>query len=66
MKRIKLIDSAQNTFHELKVIFAQNVVLQHFNSVKVIRLKMNIFEFAKKVMMFQQTESHLRIYIDTQ
>ncbi len=55
MKRIELIDSAWNTFQKLKVIFAQNVVLQHFNSAKVIRLKMNISEFAEKAMIFQQT-----------
>ncbi len=54
MKRIELINSAWNTFQKLKVIFAQNVVLQHFNSAKVIRLKMNVFEFTKRTMMSQQ------------
>ncbi len=53
MKQIKLINNAWNTFQKLKVIFAQNVVLQHFNFAKVIRLKMNIFKFAEKAMMFQ-------------
>ncbi len=56
MKRIEFIDSAWNAFQKLKVIFVQNVVLQHFNSAKVIRLKMNIFEFAEEMMMSQQTD----------
>ncbi len=56
MKWIEFINSAQNAFQKLKVIFAQNVVLQHFNFVKVIRLKMNIFEFTKKVIISQQTD----------
>ena len=52
-KRIELIDNAQNAFQKLKVIFAQNVVLQHFNFAKVIRLKTNVFEFTEKMMMSQ-------------
>ena len=56
MKWIKLINSAWNAFQKLKAVFAQNVVLQHFNFAKVIRLKMNVSEFAKKVMIFQQTD----------
>ncbi len=54
MKQIEFIDNAWNTFQKLKVIFAQNVILQHFNFAKVIRLKMNVFEFAEWTMMFQQ------------
>ncbi len=53
-KWIELINSAWNTFQKLKVIFAQNIVFQHFNSAKVIKLKMNVFEFAERTMMFQQ------------
>ena len=60
MKWIEFIDNAWNTFQKLKVIFAQNVVLQHFNSAKVIRLKMNVFEFAERMMMFQQTDITLK------
>ncbi len=56
MKWIELINNAQNAFQKLKVIFAQNVVLQHFNSAKVIRLKTNVSKFAKKMMMSQQTD----------
>jgi len=59
-KWIEFINSAWNAFQKLKVIFAQNVVLQHFNSAKVIKLKMNVFEFAKKLIMFQQTDITLK------
>jgi hypothetical protein len=53
MKQVEFIDNAQNVFQKLKVFFAQNVILQHFDSAKVIKFEMNILRFAERMMMSQ-------------
>jgi hypothetical protein len=56
MKQVEFTNSAQNVFQKLKVFFIQNVVLQHFDSAKIIKLEMNVLRFAEKMMTFQQAD----------